>query len=71
MGNACGTYGKEERCIPDIGDATERKSPFARPQHRYKDKLKIGLKEMCWNCVEWIDLARDGNKRRFLTFRGP
>jgi hypothetical protein len=30
MGKACGTYGKEKRCIDEFGGATEGKRPLVR-----------------------------------------
>jgi hypothetical protein len=36
-----------------------RKKPLGRSRHRYEDNIKMDLKEICWQGVNSIDLARD------------
>jgi hypothetical protein len=38
---------------------TKRKRPLGRPRHRWVDNIKMGLREIGWDGVEWIDLAQD------------
>jgi hypothetical protein len=35
----------------------EGKSPLGRPRHRWVDNIKIGLREIGWDGINWIDLA--------------
>jgi hypothetical protein len=35
----------------------ERKTPLGRPRRRWVDNIKIDLKEIGWNDIDWIDLA--------------
>jgi hypothetical protein len=37
----------------------EGKGPFGRPRHIQEDKIRIGLNEIGWECVNWIYLAQD------------
>jgi hypothetical protein len=31
---------------------------------KLEDNIKIGLKEICWNSVDWVNLAQDSDKWR-------
>jgi hypothetical protein len=35
----------------------ERTRPLRRPRLRWKDNIKVDLKEMRWECLDWINLA--------------
>jgi hypothetical protein len=37
----------------------EVKTPLRRPRRRWVDNIKIGLRELGWGGVDWIDLAED------------
>jgi hypothetical protein len=37
----------------------EGKRPHERPRHRWDDEIKIELREIGWEGVEWIHLAQD------------
>jgi hypothetical protein len=43
MGGACGTYGREERCMQDLVVKPERKRPFGRYRHVWEDNIKMNL----------------------------
>jgi hypothetical protein len=38
---------------------SEGKRPLGRPKRRWVDKIKIDLREIGWDGVEWIDPAQD------------
>jgi hypothetical protein len=42
---------------------TERKRPLGRPRHRWEVNIKMGLKEVGWRGMNWIDLAYDRDRR--------
>jgi hypothetical protein len=44
----------------------ERKRPLGRPRRRWVDNIKIDLREIGWDDVEWIDLT-DWDQRRALV----
>jgi hypothetical protein len=37
----------------------EGKSPLGRPRHRWMDNIKMDLREIELDCMEWIDLSQD------------
>jgi len=38
---------------------TEGERPLRRPRHRWKDNIRMDLKEIGWKAVDWIHLAKD------------
>jgi hypothetical protein len=38
----------------------EGKRPLERPRRRWLDNIKMDLREIGWNGVDWIDMAQDG-----------
>jgi hypothetical protein len=45
----------------------EGKRPLGRPTRRWVDNTKIGLREIEWDGVGWIDLAQDRDQWRALV----
>jgi hypothetical protein len=45
----------------------ERKIPPGRPRRRWVDNIKIDLREIRWDGVNWINLAEDRDKWRALV----
>jgi hypothetical protein len=45
----------------------EGKRPLDRPRRRWVDNIKIGLRAIGWNSVDWIDLAQDREQWRALV----
>jgi hypothetical protein len=37
----------------------EGKIPLGRPRRRWVDNIKMGLREIGWVGVDWIDMAQD------------
>jgi hypothetical protein len=37
----------------------EGRRPLGRPRRRWVDNIKIDLREMGWDIVDWVDLAQD------------
>ena len=48
-------------------DAPARKRPLGRPGHRWKDDIKMDLKEMGINTRNWVDLTQEIDYRRALV----
>jgi hypothetical protein len=38
------------------------KRPRGRPRRRWMDNIKIDLREIGWDGMDWIDLAEHGNE---------
>jgi hypothetical protein len=45
----------------------EGKRPLGRRRRRWVDNIKIDLREIGWNDVDWIDLAQDRDQWRALA----
>jgi hypothetical protein len=43
------------------------KSPLGRPRRRWVGNIKIGLREIGWDGIDWIDLAQDRGQWRALV----
>jgi hypothetical protein len=43
------------------------KRPLGRPRRRWVNNIKMDLKEIGWNGMDWIDLAQDMKKWRSLV----
>jgi hypothetical protein len=44
----------------------EGKRSLGRPRRRRVDKIKINLREIGWDVMDWIDLAQDREQWRVL-----
>jgi len=44
----------------------EGKRPLGRPRHRWEENIKMDLQEVGWECMDWIDLAKDRDRWRAL-----
>jgi hypothetical protein len=42
----------------------EGKRPLGRPRRRWMDNIKVDLREIGWDGMDWIDLAQDREQRR-------
>jgi hypothetical protein len=45
----------------------EGKRPLGRPRRRWVDDIRIDLKGIDWNGMDWIDLAQDRDHWRALV----
>jgi len=45
---------------------SEQKRPLGRPRRRWEDNIRMHLKEIGWECVEWFHLAQDMDQWRAL-----
>jgi hypothetical protein len=45
----------------------EGKRPLGRQKHRWVDNIKINLREIVWDGMDWIDLAQDRDQWRALV----
>jgi hypothetical protein len=45
----------------------ERKRPLGRPRCRWVDNIKVDLREIRWDGMDWNDLAQDRNQWRALV----
>jgi hypothetical protein len=45
----------------------EGKRPLGRPRCRWVDNIKIGLREIGWDDMDWMDLVQDRDQWRALV----
>jgi hypothetical protein len=45
----------------------ERKGPLGRPRRRLEGNNKMGLKEVGWGDLDWIELAQDRDRWRAIV----
>jgi hypothetical protein len=48
----------EQECYGILVGKPEGKRPLGRPRRRLVDNIKIYLKEIGWDGMDWIDLAQ-------------
>jgi hypothetical protein len=41
--------------------------PLGRPRHRWVDNIKMYIREIEWDSMDWIDLAQDRDQWRTLV----
>jgi hypothetical protein len=44
-----------------------RKRPLERPRHSWVGNIKMNLKEIGWNGMDWIDVAQDRDQWRAVV----
>jgi hypothetical protein len=59
MGRACSTNGEKRNAYRILVGNPEGKRPLERPRRRWVDNIKMDLREIGWDCMDWIDLAQD------------
>jgi hypothetical protein len=42
-------------------------TPLGRPRHRWVDNIKMNLREIGWDGIDWIDPAQDIDQWRVLV----
>jgi hypothetical protein len=61
-GGACGTNWEERNVYRILVGKPEGKRPLGRPRYRWVDNIKMDLREIEWDGMDWIDLAQDSDK---------
>jgi hypothetical protein len=67
MGRACSTNGEKRNAYRILVGKSEGKRPRGRPRRRWMDNIKMDLKEIGWDDMDWIDLALDRDQWRTLV----
>jgi hypothetical protein len=45
----------------------EGETQLGRPRHRWVDNIKLDLREIEWDGMDWVDLAQDRHQWRALV----
>jgi hypothetical protein len=46
----------------------EGRRPLGRPRRRWEDNIKMDLREVGWENIDWIDLAQDRDRWRAVVY---
>jgi hypothetical protein len=67
MGRECSTNGERGNAYRTLVEQPEGKRPLERPRRRWVDNIKIRIREIGWDGMDWIDLAQDMDQWRALV----
>jgi hypothetical protein len=69
MGRACSTNGEKRNAYRVLVGKPEGKRRRGRPRHEWVDStsIKIDLREIGWDGMDWIELAQDKDQWRALV----
>jgi hypothetical protein len=56
-----------EECVQGFDGKASRKEPLGRPRRRWDNGIRMGLREIGWGSVDWIQLAQDRDRWRALV----
>jgi hypothetical protein len=59
--------GKNRNAYRILVGMPEGKRSLGRPRRRWVDNIKIDLREIGWDGMDWIDLARNRDQLRALV----
>jgi hypothetical protein len=59
--------GEGTTCTGFWWESPKKKRPLGRPRRRWKDGIKMDLREIGWGDVEWIHLAQDRDRWRAVV----
>jgi hypothetical protein len=59
MGRACNTNGEKRNVYRILLGKPEGKRPLGRPRRGWVDNIKMDLRAIAWDSMDWIDLAED------------
>jgi hypothetical protein len=51
--------GTDKKCIQNFGWKPLRKGPVGKPRGRWMYNIRIDLRELMWEGVDWMHLAQD------------
>jgi hypothetical protein len=67
MGRACSTNGGKRNAYRILVGKPEGKRPLGKPRRRWADNIKMDLRDIGWDDVDWIDLAQNRDQWRALV----
>jgi hypothetical protein len=67
MGRDVARMGEKGYAYRILVGKPERKRPLGRPRCKWVDNIKIDLKDIEWDGMDWIDLAEDRDQWRALV----
>jgi ribosome biogenesis protein Nip4 len=58
MGGARSSHGRDENAYTFFIGKPEKKRLLGRPRRRWEDNIRMDLREIGWEVVDWIHLAQ-------------
>jgi hypothetical protein len=60
VGRACSTNGEKRNAYRILVGKPEGKRPLGRQRRKWVDNIKMDLRQIGWDGMDWIGLAQDG-----------
>jgi hypothetical protein len=67
MVSACSKNGEKMNPYSILVGRPEGKRPLGRPRRRWVDNIKMDLRKIGWDDMDWIDLLEDTEQWRALV----
>jgi hypothetical protein len=67
VGKARSIHGRDWKCIQILIGKTEGKWLIRKPKCSWEDAIKVDLKEIEWEDMEWIQLSQDRDQWQALV----
>jgi hypothetical protein len=67
MGRACSKNWGTRNAYRILVGKPEGKRPLGRPRRRWVDNIKMDLREIGWDGMDWINLSQDRDHWRALA----
>jgi hypothetical protein len=67
MVRACTTNGEKRNSYSILVGKPEGKRTLGRPRRRWVDNIRMDLRDIGWDGVDWIDVAQDRDQWRALV----
>jgi hypothetical protein len=52
-------YGKDEKCVKILVRKPEMKRPLGRVRRKWEDNIRMDLRKIEWEVVDWIHVVKD------------
>jgi hypothetical protein len=66
MDRACSTNETKRNPYKILVEKSGGKRPLGRPRRKWVDNIKIDLREVEWDSMDWIDLAQEKDQCKAL-----
>jgi hypothetical protein len=67
MGRVCSTNGGKRNAYRILLGKPEGKRPPGRPRRRWVENIKMDLREIGWDGMDWIDVAQPDQWRALVN----
>jgi hypothetical protein len=67
IGRAYSTHGDKSNAYRILVEKPEVKRPLGKPRRRWENNIKLDLREIGWDGMDWIDLTQDRDRWRAIV----